>query len=364
MRVSPKTYYDRMVAENRWVYDAAHLPLISALDSLFWQLYHMEYSFLARLKRFISWEKKITGLYIHGGVGVGKTYLMDVFYELLPISRKKRMHFHAFMRWIHQALQSYQGTKNPIQEVIRTLKKDVKLLCLDEFIVADIADAMILERLLDALAKEKICLVTTSNLSPDHLYARGLQRARFLPAIHILKKENTIISIDTTDYRMQKTMEQGVYFYPLNPVNQEKMRQQFHRFAHHGIHDRQPIMILDRMIQTNAYANGVIWFDFNHLTLAPRSKLDYLEIAQQFNTVLISEIPDLNTVSPDQVLSFIYLIDIFYDHGVNTIILAALPLESLYTKGAYLFDFARTKSRLNEMATSVYLHKAHKPYEI
>ena len=295
------------------------------------------------------------GVYMHGGVGRGKSFLMDCFFQAVPLQRKTRLHFHEFMREVHRELQELKGTVNPLDELGKRIARKFRLICFDEFHVADVTDAMILHRLLDALFANRVSIVTTSNFQPDGLYPNGLHRDRILPAIELLKQHLEVINVDNgTDYR-QRTLEHlQLYHCPLGPTADAALTSAFNELAE--AHDEDPVLHIEhRELRARRRAGGVVWFDFKTLCGGPRSQNDYLEIAAQFHTVLVSNVPymPVNMASPAR--RFTWLVDVLYDRRVKLILSAAVPPEQLYTEGPLAHEFPRTVSRLNEMQSKEFL---------
>ena len=307
------------------------------------------------LKKFINRLPIPLGVYMYGGVGRGKSFLMDCFYNAVPIRRKTRLHFHEFMREVHRELAELQGTVNPLDELGRRMAQRYRLVCFDEFHVADVTDAMILHRVLDAMRKYGIGMVTTSNFHPDGLYPDGLHRDRILPAIDLLKATMEVVNVDNgTDYR-RRTLEQvPLYLTPLGPEVETEMESTFERLAE--ARDEDPVLHIEaREIQAIRKAGGVVWFDFRTLCGGPRSQNDYLEIATQFHAVLLSNVPHMPVNMASQARRFTWLVDVLYDRRVKLILSAAVPAEQLYTEGPLAHEFPRTVSRLNEMQSREYL---------
>ena len=292
---------------------------------------------------------------MYGGVGRGKSFLMDCFFNAVPIRRKVRLHFHEFMREVHRELAGLQGTVNPLDVLGRRMSHRYKLICFDEFHVADITDAMILYRLLQSLFDNGVGFVTTSNFKPDDLYPGGLHRDRILPAIALLNQRLEVINVDHgVDYR-RRTMEQArLYHTPLGPEVDAEMAATFDRLAESR--DEEPVLQIEsRQIRALRRAGGVVWFDFRELCGGPRSQNDYLEIASQFHTVLLSDVPHMPVSMASPARRFTWLVDVLYDRRVKLIVSAAVPPEELYTEGPLVHEFPRTVSRLNEMQSSEYL---------
>ncbi len=309
----------------------------------------------------------VKGVYLWGPVGVGKTSLMDLFYESLPAHKKIRMHFYQFMQYVHQELKLLQGHSNPLELVAARFAKQTKVICLDEFLVTDIADAMLLANLLKALFGQGITLLTTANAPPDDLYRHGLQRQRFLPAIELIKKNLKIIQLDTKqDYRLRPQKKPfSNYFYPLDRIAVRQMEESFLYYqqlelvtpesfssfdpATAPLQAKDSVEVMGRSIPTLGSARDVVWFDFHQLCAAPRSQLDYLEIARRFATVLISNVPQFNAQETNSISYFIKLVDVFYDARIHLILSAAVSVNDLYPLGDLTDEFKRTQSRLIEM---------------
>jgi cell division protein ZapE len=335
--------------------DPAQLGAVVALErcAAEWAVFKHQRS--NALKKLINRPQVPQGVYMFGGVGRGKSFLMDCFFNAVPLRRKTRLHFHEFMREVHRELTELQGTVNPLDELGRRMAHRYRLLCFDEFHVADVTDAMILHRLLDALFRHGVGMVTTSNFHPDGLYPDGLHRDRILPAIALLKKHMEVVNADNgTDYR-RRTLEQvQIYHCPLGPDADAAMAQAFERLAER--HDEDPVLNIEsRHIQAVRRAGGVVWFDFRTLCAGPRSQNDYLEIASQFHTVLLSHVPHMPVNMASQARRFTWLVDVLYDRRVKLILSAAVPAEDLYTEGPLSHEFPRTVSRLNEMRSAEFL---------
>jgi cell division protein ZapE len=300
------------------------------------------------------------GVYMHGGVGRGKSFLMDCFFQSVPLTRKTRLHFHEFMREVHRELQELKGQQNPLDELGKRIARRFRLICFDEFHVADVTDAMILHRLLDSMFANRVSIVTTSNFHPDDLYPNGLHRDRILPAIALLNERMEIVNVDNgTDYRRRTLEMVKLYHTPLGPEADAAMEEAFNQLAE--VHDEDPVLHIEaREIRARRRAGGVVWFDFKTLCGGPRSQNDYLEIATQFHTVLLSDVPfmPVNMASPAR--RFTWLIDVLYDRRVKIILSAAVAPEQLYTEGPVAHEFPRTVSRLNEMQSQEFLSLEHR----
>lgn len=307
----------------------------------------------------------INGVYLWGGVGRGKTYLMDLFYESLPLPNKMRTHFHRFMRRVHRELSALEGTKNPLQKVAERFASEARLICFDEMFVSDITDAMILANLLQALFERGVVLVATSNIVPDGLYRDGLQRVRFLPAIALLKQHLDVLNVDGgTDYRLRALTQAETYYAPHSAQTELELDACFLRLApetKNAVSAHEKIEIEGRSIAVRREADGVVWFDFAAICDGPRSQHDYIQLAQEYHTVLISGVPEFARRNDDQARRFINLVDEFYDRRVKLVLSAATPATDLYTQGALEFEFQRTVSRLLEMQSQEYLALEHRP---
>jgi len=303
-----------------------------------------------------------TGLYFWGGVGRGKTYLMDTFYDCLPIRRKMRVHFHRFMQRVHAELGALTGNKNPLEAVADLLAREAVVICFDEFFVTDIGDAMILGGLMEALFERGVTLVATSNIEPANLYQNGLQRQRFLPAIALVEKYTQVVNVDAgIDYRLRTLQQAELYHYPLDGAADDSLRDSFERLAPHGARHWERIEINGRYLTCRCLADDVAWFDFAELCDGPRSQNDYIELARIFHAVLISGVPEFGPDTDDQARRFVNLVDEFYDRNVKLVLAAARPLLDIYGGGRLGFEFQRTISRLQEMQSYEYLAREHKP---
>ena len=302
------------------------------------------------------------GIYLWGSVGRGKTMMMDVFFDTVSGKRKRRVHFHRFMLELHQRLKLLQRQQDPLMQVSREIGQDVALLCLDEFFVSDIGDAMVLSQLLHGLANNGVTLVFTSNTKPDQLYKDGFQRDRFLPAIDLIKDRTVVAHLDgNTDYRLELLDRSDVYLSPNDAAAQSQMQSLFTHMVSTIPVTAGSITINDRRIQTRTHGEGVIWFEFNALCEGPRSKVDYVELSRSYHTILISGIPQLNDSQDDIVRRFIELIDELYDRRVKVIVSADSCPEDLYSGNRLSAPFNRTISRLNAFQSGAYLSLAHSP---
>lgn len=303
------------------------------------------------------------GLYLWGGVGRGKTYLMDMFFESLPFELKMRAHFHRFMRRVHQELKSLAGESDPLEQVAERLSREAQVICFDEFFVSDITDAMILGNLLDGLFRRGVTLVATSNIVPEQLYKDGLQRERFLPAIDLLNRHTRVVHVDSpVDYRLRALERAELYHCPLDDQADGSLRRSFTSLApeQSAVGRDMALEIEGRPIRARCVAEDVVWFDFPAICDGPRSQNDYIELAREYHAVLISNVPVFTPDNDDQARRFINLVDEFYDRNVKLVISAAEPLENLYSGGRLRFEFQRTVSRLLEMQSHEYLARPHR----
>ena len=306
--------------------------------------------------------KPVRGLYLWGEVGRGKTYLVDAFFDALPFQNKLRIHFHSFMYRVHQELKPLQGQQDPLKTVGRRLADQARVICLDEFFVADITDAMLLAGLLEALFANGVTLVTTSNIPPDELYRDGLQRARFLPAIALLKEHLEVFKLESgTDYRLRYLEQAEIYHCPLDEKADQVLTDAFTHMSPEPGRMGGALEIQGRLIPTRRQADGVVWFDFKAICDGPRSQTDYLEIACCYHTVLISDIPVMDWQMENQARRFLNLVDAFYDRNVKLIVSAAAPVLELYQGAKLKFEYQRTTSRLQEMQSHDYLAREHLP---
>lgn len=354
MYMTPIEYYEKQRQEGIIIDDEQQRIALNELQLIYANLlkeHKARSHFLSALRK----PKLVPGLYLWGGVGIGKTFLMDCFFHSLPFKEKMRMHFHQFMQMIHQQLKIHQGKKNPLKLIANDFAKKTSVLCFDEFFVTDITDAMILARLLEALFAAGVCLVTTSNAKPDDLYKNGLQRKLFLPAIELLKTQTKVLHIPTTtDYRLRHLKHAGVFYHPNDYFAQENMEKSFALLAAGQAVEMRPLEIHGRFIPIVKEAGHVVWFDFNVICAIPRSQQDYLSIAQKYRTILISNIPAIPAAARDKITLFIRLIDVLYDQRTRLVASADCSIEQIYVAGNLLTEFARTRSRLLEMQSEAY----------
>ena len=355
MNTSVQQAYEAELQTRGFQSDPAQQRAVDALDRCArdWAAYKDKRS--NAFKKLINRPDVPRGVYMYGGVGRGKSFLMDCFFNAVPIRRKVRLHFHEFMREVHRELAALQGTVNPLDVLGERISKRYKLICFDEFHVADITDAMILHRLLVSLFENGVGFVTTSNFRPDDLYPGGLHRDRILPAIALLNERLEVLNVDNgTDYRRRTLEKVRLYHTPLGPEADAEMELAFNQLAE--VQDGDPLLHIEmREIRARRRAGGVVWFDFRELCGGPRSQNDYLEIASQFHTVLLSNVPymPVNMASPAR--RFTWLVDVLYDRRVKLILSAAVPPAAPYTDGPLAHESPRTVSRLNEMQSAEFL---------
>ena len=355
-----RALYEQTLVERGYTADPAQLR---ALDSL--ERCENEWAdYKARrgnaLTKLIAHPPIPRGVYMFGGVGRGKSFLMDCFFNAVPLTRKTRLHFHEFMREVHRELAELHGTVNPLQELGRRMARRYRLICFDEFHVADVTDAMILHRLLEALFENRVSIVTTSNFKPDDLYPNGLHRDRILPAIELLKAKLEVVGVDNgTDYRRITLAQVGLYQTPLSAAAEASLNDAFERLAE--AKDESPLLHIEhRELHARRRAGGVVWFDFKELCGGPRSQNDYLELASQFHTLLLSGVPEMSPRLASEARRFTWLVDVLYDRRVKLILSAEVEPELLYTEGPLAHEFPRTVSRLREMQSAEFLALARR----
>jgi cell division protein ZapE len=305
----------------------------------------------------------LRGLYLWGGVGRGKTFLVDEFFAELPIREKRREHFHRFMQVVHAGLKRHRDLSSPLGHVATGIAEHARLLCIDEFVVGDVADAMILAALLEALFGHGVTLVATSNLPASELYRGGLQRARFLPAIAQIERHCKVLALDGgVDYRLRQLESAPLFLGPDVAQAEARLASEFERLADGPGEKDVRVQVEGRAVRARREADDIVWFDFRELCEGPRSTADYIEIARCYHTVLISRVPVLDAQADDAARRFISMVDEFYDRGVKLILSAAASKpENLYAGERLEFDFRRTASRLHEMTTRKYLARPHRP---
>jgi cell division protein ZapE len=353
------THVTQHLASRGGRLDSAQLRAVERLQRLSDELQAFRNARSSTLKRLLASPDVPRGVYLHGGVGRGKTLLMDAFYATVPVRRKTRVHFHAFMRDVHQALAKLKREEDPLATVAAGIAERHRLICFDEFHVADIADAMILGRLLDALFSLGVVFVLTSNYAPEALYPDGLQRQNFEPAIALLRKWLDVVEIDAgVDYRLRTLESRGIFHVPADAAAEYALAQTFDAMASGP--DEPPALVVEgRPMHAKRRAGSTIWFTFDALCEGPRSQRDYLELARRFAVILVSGVPRMDRSRADAARRFTWLVDILYDHRVKLVLSADAPPEQLYVEGPNVQDFPRTVSRLAEMRSHGYMALAH-----
>lgn len=357
--MTPLGRYRDGIREGQIAEDPEQLKAVQALERAHGRLAAAETSAGFRLPWFRSREPdQAQGTYIYGGVGRGKTWLMDQFYGCVASSSKTRTHFHRFMRSVHEELKAQRDTQDPLAKIGRGFARRHRLICLDEFLVTDIADAVILAGLLRAMVAEGAILVMTSNTAPDDLYLGGLQRDRFLPAISLIKSHAEVVKIGPgTDYRLRLLEGETLYHQPLGEMATAALASEYGRLTCQDVETEEPLAVLGRTIPVIKRTHDLVWFEFRDICDGPRSNLDYIEIANVYRTVMISNIPELTWEYENQARRFIELVDEFYDRGVHLIVSAAAEPDELYCGKRLTRDYERTSSRLVEMQTDRYLSR-------
>ena len=348
-------YYRKVVARRGYIADDAQMAAVTRMQ----ELYDEWVGYKARrnnaLKKVFIKPELPRGVYLWGGVGRGKSFLMDSFYLCVPLVKKRRVHFHHFMRDVHQALDELKGTEDPLKQVALDISSNYRLICFDEFHVNDIADAMILARLLHHLFDNRVMLCMTSNYHPDLLFKDGLQRAQFIPAIELIKERLDVINVDAgVDYRRRAMETAKVFHTPITPETGNALAAEFERIAE--VEDEtQALDVEGREIPYIRRAGGIVWFDFNQICGGPRSYTDYVDLTKRFHTIMVANIPAMGPRQAAESRRFTWLIDVMYDARVKMILSAEVPAEQLYTSGVLVHEFARTVSRIEEMQTLDYL---------
>ena len=348
-------YYHHALSERGYAPDEAQRAAIERLQRYFddWIAFKKQRS--NAFKRLVARPEVPRGVYMWGGVGRGKSFLMDAFYATVPVRRKARLHFHEFMRGVHRELDEVKGMSDPLDEVAKRIAKRYRLICFDEFHVSDVADAMILYRLLQKLFEYGTSFVMTSNYEPSTLYPDGLHRDRILPAIKLIQDRMDVMNVDAgVDYRRRSLEQVQSYHYPLDEAAQQALSDAFDKLADTA--PQEPLLHIEhREIRAHKLAGAVVWFDFATLCGGPRSQNDYLELASRFHAVILSGVPRMGPRQASEARRFTWLIDVFYDHKVKLIMSAECPPEEIYTEGTLSNEFHRTVSRILEMQSREYL---------
>ena len=364
--MTPLQRYQADLQRPDFFHDAAQENAVRHLQRLYDDLVAAQQGSSGLLGKLFGKKPQgpIKGIYFWGGVGRGKTYLVDTFFDALPFEQKMRTHFHRFMKRVHEELRTLKGEKNPLPLIAKRFASEARVICFDEFFVSDITDAMILATLLEELFKNGVSLVATSNIVPDGLYKDGLQRARFLPAIALLKQHTEIVNVDSgIDYRLRALEQAELYHWPLGAEAELSLEKSFKSLLTENctVSENEALIIENREIRARKVANDIAWFDFRAICDGPRSQNDYIELGKIFEAVLISNIEQMNTQKDDMARRFINLVDEFYDRNVKLILSAEVELKDLYTGGRLEFEFQRTLSRLLEMQSHEFLARPHKP---
>ncbi|WP_322997279.1 cell division protein ZapE [Castellaniella sp.] len=348
-------YYAQALHERGFVVDEAQLVAVKRLQQYYDDWIEFKQQRSSRLKKLFLHPAVPRGVYLWGGVGRGKSFLMDAFYLTVPVKRKVRLHFHEFMRGVHREIRAVSGEVDPLDHVARNLAKRYRLICFDEFHVSDVADAMILYRLLLRLFEYGTSFVMTSNYEPSTLYPDGLHRDRILPAIALIQEKMDVLNVDAgVDYRRRTLAQLRTYITPIVAATHDELRLAFDRLADTA--EQKPVLqIENREIQAIALAGTVVWFDFVALCVTPRSQNDYLDLADRFQTIIVSDVPRMVPRQASEARRFTWLVDVLYDHKVKLILSAQCPPDELYTQGPMSNEFSRTVSRLMEMQSREYL---------
>ena len=350
--MKPSELYLNLIDDGQLSFDKEQAKLLEKFN-------HLNESLTKRSKSWFG-QKKIKGLYIRGEVGRGKTQMMDIFFETLNIQEKKRVHFHRFMKILHDDLDKISAQKDPLKKVAKEISKKTKVLCFDEFYVEDIGDAMLLGRFINELFENKVTLITTSNTHPDNLYKDGLHRSRFLPAIKSIKENCEIYELNSAqDYRLRTLEQLEIFIIGKGNQGMKELESNFTELTNGEFQDGQKIKILGREINTIKLAQGSLWVSFKEICEGPRSAKDYIEICSEFHTLFVSNVPIMEGSNDDSARRFIALVDECYERNVNLILSMETELEQIYSGERLLEPFKRTISRLEEMRSKEYLSRPH-----
>ena len=350
--MKPSELYLNLIDDGQLSFDEEQAKLLEKFN-------HLNESLTKRSKSWFG-QKKIKGLYIRGEVGRGKTQMMDIFFETLNIQEKKRVHFHRFMKILHDDLDKISAQKDPLKKVAKEISKKTKVLCFDEFYVEDIGDAMLLGRFINELFENKVTLITTSNTHPDNLYRDGLHRSRFLPAIKSIKENCEIYELNSAqDYRLRTLEQLEIFIIGKGDQGIKELESNFTELTNGEFQDGQKIKILGREINTIKLAQGSLWVSFKEICEGPRSAKDYIEICSEFHTLFVSNVPIMKRSNDDSARRFIALVDECYERNVNLILSMETELEQIYSGERLLEPFKRTISRLEEMRSKEYLSRPH-----
>ena len=358
--LSPAERYAQALASGQFMPDDAQAQAVHELERV-WQELIQRYKASKKAFRRFRRQTAPQGVYMWGGVGRGKTWLMDQFYDSIPFRRKTRMHFHHFMQHVHRELNKLSGQRNPLDSVADQIYKDAVVICFDEFFVSNVTDVMILSDLFQKLFHRGITLVATSNIAPDGLYKNGIHRDRFIPTIEMVKKHCQVLNVDAgVDYRLRVLKQAQLFKSPLTQDNQNWMAQRFSALTNTQHHSSEPIIINQRVVETIAHTEDVLWCEFSELCFKPRSPADFIEIANIYNTVLVSNVPHLTDFLSEGTRRFIYLVDEFYDRGVKLLLTSEDSIIEIYQGEKLAFEIERTRSRLLEMQSDDYLNEEHR----
>ncbi len=365
-----RTLYEEQLAGRGFRPDPVQQAVVARLDDLRSRLIAACEADASLVRRWFNalggkpTSEPVRGVYLWGGVGRGKTWMMDLFFQSLPFPQRRRRHFHRFMHDVHAELKTLQQREAPLDVVADRIAQEARVLCFDELFVADIADAMILGGLFAALFRRGVTLVATSNVAPRDLYKNGLQRQRFIPTIDVIEQHADVVAVDgATDYRLRQLTQAGTYLPSSAPDANRRLQELFHELADDALPAAtgSSIEIEGRDIQVVRESGGVVWFDFMALCSGPRSQEDYIEIAREYQSVIVSNVPVFDALHEDEARRFIALVDELYDRNVNLIVSAAAPPMELYRGERVAFQFERTASRLIEMQSQEYLAREHRP---
>ena len=357
---SPAERYAQAISSGQFMPDDAQAEAVHQLNRV-WEELISRYKASKKAFRRFRRQTPPQGVYMWGGVGRGKTWLMDQFFESIPFRRKTRMHFHHFMQHVHKELNKNSGQQNPLDIVADQIYKDAVVICFDEFFVSNVTDAMIISDLFQKLFTRGITLVATSNIAPDGLYKNGIHRDRFLPAIEMVKKNCVVLNVDAgVDYRLRVLKQAQLFKSPLTDENKLWIAKRFSALTASQTISDEPITINNRQVETLGHTEDVLWCEFKELCMKPRSPADFIQIANIYNTVLVSNVPNLDDVLSEGTRRFIYLVDEFYDRGVKLILTSQASIIEIYNGERLAFEIERTRSRLLEMQSDDYLQSAHR----
>ena len=356
---SPLEKYTQAIESGQFMPDEAQAQAVQELDRVWTELFTRYKSTKTAFRRFRR-QTSPKGVYMWGGVGRGKTWLMDQFYDSIPFRRKTRLHFHHFMQQVHKELNKLSGQRNPLELVADQIYKNAVVICFDEFFVSNVTDAMILSDLFQKLFERGVTLVATSNIAPEGLYKNGIHRDRFLPTIALVQQHCAVLNVDAgVDYRLRVLKQAQLFKHPLRADAHAWMNERFQALTHTQMPCNTSIIINSRVVETLGHTEDVLWCEFSELCFKPRSPADFIEIANIYNTVLVSNVPHLTDFLSEGTRRFIYLVDEFYDRGVKLLLTSEDSIVELYQGERLAFEIERTRSRLLEMQSDEYLHSEH-----